>query len=133
MTSLEPEEPYELVMASSAARAIAENLPEAVAWAAQDFIVGPLMQNPRRVGKPLDNDLAGLHSARIGPEHRIIYRIDDEQCEIEVLRIARRADVYGIGLETLRLRPQLGGALCSGRRGRRFKSRHPGQVVAGKG
>jgi len=71
-------------------------LPEAVAWAAQEFIAGPLIRNPRRVGKPLDRELAGLHSAHIGPDYRIIYQIDDEKCEIHVLRIVRRADIYGI-------------------------------------
>ena len=84
-------------MASSAARAIAETLPESVAWAAQDFIAGPLIRYPRRVGALLDQELAGLYSARIGRDHRIVYRVDDEKCEIKVIRIAHRADVYGIG------------------------------------
>lgn len=97
MTWPEPEEPYEPILASSAARAIQETLPEAVAWAAKEFIAGPLIRNPRRVGKRLGRELAGLHSAHIGSDYRIIYQIDDEKCEVYVLRIERRADVYGIG------------------------------------
>lgn len=97
MTHFEPEEPYEPALAASAARAIGESLPEAIAWAAIEFINGPLLRNPRRVGKPLDGELAGLRSAHIGPDYRVIYRIDDERCEVQVLRIERRADVYGIG------------------------------------
>lgn len=43
---------YELVVASPAARAIRETLPEAVAYAVIDFITGPLLENPKRVGAP---------------------------------------------------------------------------------
>ena len=41
----------------------------------------------------LENELARLHGAHVG-DYRVIYRIDDEQRTVEVLRIVRRADVY---------------------------------------
>ncbi len=89
----EPDEPYELVVAGPAARALAETLPEPAAWAVTDFITGRLLRNPHRIGYPLENELAGLHGAHVG-DYRVIYRIDGEYRTVEVLRIARRADVY---------------------------------------
>jgi mRNA interferase RelE/StbE len=91
----EPEERYGLVVAGSAARAIQRELPEPVAWAAIEFINGPLLDNPRRVGHPLQNELAGLYGARVG-DYRVVYRINEEQREVEVIRVAHRAKVYGI-------------------------------------
>lgn len=86
-------EPYELVLARPAARAIAEELPEAVAAAVIDFVTGPLIENPRRVGRALRNELAGVHSARRGT-YRVLYRIDDNSREVIVLRVERRGDAY---------------------------------------
>ena len=65
------------------------------ASAAVDFITGPLLDNPHRVGKPLQGRYEGEHSARCGPDHRIRYRIDDAVRVVAVLDIARRADSYG--------------------------------------
>ncbi len=42
---------YELLIAPTARRQLAEQLPESVAFAAYEFIVGPLLDNPHRVGK----------------------------------------------------------------------------------
>jgi mRNA-degrading endonuclease RelE of RelBE toxin-antitoxin system len=86
-------EPYELVVAGPAARAIAELLPEAVAAAVIDLITGPLLTDPRVVGKPLRRELAGIWSARRGT-FRVLYRIDEERREVVVLRIDHRRDVY---------------------------------------
>jgi mRNA interferase RelE/StbE len=86
----EPE--WRLVVAPSAERALAR-LPERVAAAIVEFMVGPLIENPRRVGHPLRRELQGLHSARRGP-YRVIYEILDATNEIRVLRIDHRADVY---------------------------------------
>ena len=52
------EQPYEIVLTPPARRAIAEELPEAVAAAAIDFVTTALLDNPQRVGKPLRDDLA---------------------------------------------------------------------------
>jgi mRNA-degrading endonuclease RelE of RelBE toxin-antitoxin system len=84
---------YELVVARPAARAIAERLPEAVSAAVLDFITGALIENPRRVGRELRNELAGIHSARRGT-YRILYRIDESERTVTVLRVDRRGDVY---------------------------------------
>lgn len=51
------------------------------------------MENPHRVGHPLQRDLAGLHSARRGP-YRIVSEIDDDARSVAVLRIEHRSDVY---------------------------------------
>ncbi len=84
---------YELIVARPAARAIAETLPEPVAAAVIDFITGSLVENPRRVGRELRNELAGIHSARRG-SYRVLYRIDVGERTITVLRIDHRGDVY---------------------------------------
>ncbi len=87
------EPPYELVVARPAATTIAEELPEAVAAAVIELITGPLLDNPRRVGVALKNELEGLWSARRGT-YRVLYRIEEEKREIAVLRIGHRRDVY---------------------------------------
>ena len=84
---------YDLVVAGPAARAIGEELPEAVAAAVIDFITGSLLDNPRRVGRELRNELEGIYSARRGT-FRILYRIDEDQREGTVLRVDHRRDVY---------------------------------------
>ena len=86
-------EPYELVVARPAARAIAEDLPEAVAGAVIEFITGPLLLEPKRVGRELRNELVGIHSARRGT-YRILYRINDDERTVTVIRIDHRRDVY---------------------------------------
>lgn len=84
---------YELIVARPAARAIAETLPEPVAAAVIDVITGSLVENPRRVGRELRNELAGIHSARRG-SYRVLYRIDVGERTVTVLRIDHRGDVY---------------------------------------
>lgn len=84
---------YEVVFTRSARRALEITLPESVAAAAFEFIVGPLANNPRRVGKPLREPLAPLYSARRG-EYRVLYRIEDERLLIEVVTIDHRRDAY---------------------------------------
>jgi mRNA-degrading endonuclease RelE of RelBE toxin-antitoxin system len=64
-----------------------------VATAVGEFITGPLLDNPQRVGKPLTRELAGYHSARRGA-YRVIYRIDDATETVHVVRIDHRTDVY---------------------------------------
>ena len=68
-------------------------LPEKVATAAVEFIYGSLSENPHRVGKPLRQGLAGLHSARRGG-YRVIYRINTSEQTIEIAAIEHRADAY---------------------------------------
>lgn len=84
---------YELVLTAPARRALAERLPEAVAAASIDFLTTALVQEPRRVGKPLRGELVGIWSARRGT-YRILYRILEQQHEVVVLRVEHRRDVY---------------------------------------
>lgn len=86
-------EPYELVVAGPAARAIAEQLPEAVAAAVIDLITGPLIENPHRLGRQLRDDLEGVWAARRGT-FRILYRIDDAGHEVVVLQVDHRSSAY---------------------------------------
>ena len=86
------ETPWDLVVAGPARRAI-DRLPEKIALAVLDYLVGPLLENPHRVGKPLRADLVGLHSARVGA-YRIVYEIDQGSRTVRVIYIDHRADVY---------------------------------------
>ena len=81
-----------MVVAGPALRAI-DRLPEKIALAVLDYLVGPLLDNPHRVGKPLRGDLAGLHSATVGA-YRVVYEIDQASRTVRVIYIDHRADVY---------------------------------------
>ena len=83
---------YEIGWAAPARRALAR-LPEKVAPAAVEFIYGSLAAQPRRIGKELRLELAGLYSARRGA-YRVIYSIDDEANHIVIQAIEHRSDVY---------------------------------------
>lgn len=87
-------EPYELGTAGPARRALADRLPADVASAAVEFITGPLLENPQRVGKALVDELAGIHSARLGRDWRVLYEIDDDHHAVIVLDIRPRATAY---------------------------------------
>ena len=86
------EAPWDLVVAGPACRAI-ERLPDKIALAVLDYLVGPLLENPHRVGKPLRGDLAGLHSARVGA-YRIVYEINQASRTVQVISIDHRTDIY---------------------------------------
>ena len=81
-----------LRVAASAERQLAR-MPERIAAAVVEFLLGPLTHNPRQVGHQLQRELAGLWSARRGA-YRVIYEIDDEDRTVFVLRIEHRSDVY---------------------------------------
>lgn len=86
------EEPYSLRVAGPAARQL-DRLPEKVAAAIVEFMLGPLLDNPHRVGRELRRELAGMHSARRGA-YRVIDEVDESQRVVIVLRIDHRATVY---------------------------------------
>jgi mRNA-degrading endonuclease RelE of RelBE toxin-antitoxin system len=75
------------------ARRSLDRLPEKVRDAALAFVHGPLADNPHRVGKPLDRELSGLHSARRG-SYRVVYRILDARVVVQVVKVGPRSDVY---------------------------------------
>jgi addiction module RelE/StbE family toxin len=83
---------WSLRVAASAERQLAR-LPERIAAAVVEFLLRPLCENPRQVGHPLQQELAGLWSARRGA-YRVIYEIDDDERVVDVLRIEHRSDVY---------------------------------------
>jgi mRNA interferase RelE/StbE len=86
-------EPYTLRTTPTVRRALSEHLPEAVAAAAYEFMTGPLIRQPYRVGKQLLPPLDDRFSARRGT-YRIIYRIDDAARTITVVDVNHRRDIY---------------------------------------
>jgi mRNA interferase RelE/StbE len=87
-------DPYELGTAPPARRALADRLPPDVAAVAAEFITGPLLANPQRVGKPLAEELAGIYSARLARSWRVLYEIDDTKHAVVVLDIRHRSAAY---------------------------------------
>jgi len=87
------EDPHELRTTSAVRRALGEVLPKAVAAAAYEFITGPLLREPYRVGKRLLPPMDDRFSARRGT-YRIIYRIDDKNRIVTVVDVDHRRDVY---------------------------------------
>ena len=84
--------PHEVRFTASARRNLRQISPRIVP-AIVELAYGELAREPRRVGKPLERELAGTFSARRGP-YRLLYRVDDEAARIYILRIDHRADVY---------------------------------------
>ena len=84
---------YRLLITSTARRQLAETLPESIAFAAHEFITGPLLDNPQRVGKQLMPPMGDRHSARRGT-YRVLYRIDEDAMTVTVLAVGPRSDIY---------------------------------------
>ena len=84
---------YELVIAPTVRRQLIEQLPEAVAFAAYEFVVGPLLDNPRRIGRRLRPPLDDRHSAQRGT-YRVIYRIDEARRRVTVVAVLPRSEAY---------------------------------------
>jgi mRNA interferase RelE/StbE len=87
------EEPYELRTTSTVRRALSETLPETVAAAAYEFITGPLLANPHRIGKRLLPPMDDRFSARRGT-YRVIYRVHEKTRVVTVVDVAHRRDAY---------------------------------------
>jgi mRNA-degrading endonuclease RelE of RelBE toxin-antitoxin system len=84
---------FRVVVTRTAARQLAERLPESAATACVEFLFGPLAADPHRVGALLRAPFTGQWRARRG-EYRVRYRIDDSDRIIYVLDIDHRRDVY---------------------------------------
>lgn len=80
---------WKLVVAPSAERNLAR-IPTKVAHAIVEFMVGPLLESPHQVGKPLLRELSGYMVARRGA-YRLIYRINEGNSTIEVVRLDHRS------------------------------------------
>ena len=85
--------PYEIVLSPQARRALAEGLPPAAAFAAWEFIQGPLAERPHVVGVRLRAPFEGLWRARRG-EYRVRYRIDEDEHRVIVMSVDHRRDAY---------------------------------------
>jgi mRNA interferase RelE/StbE len=86
-------EPYELRTTPTVRRALSHRLPEAVAAAVYEFMTGPLLTEPYRVGTRLMPPLDGWFSARRGT-YRVIYRVDEDKRIVSVVDVDHRSDVY---------------------------------------
>lgn len=86
------DEPWRLVIAASAERSL-QRLPAKATAAVIEFMLGPLTNDPLRVGHPFRYELSGLWSARRGP-YRVVYEFDEAAKTVRVVRIDHRADVY---------------------------------------
>jgi mRNA-degrading endonuclease RelE of RelBE toxin-antitoxin system len=84
--------PWQLQVAPAAERTLAR-LSTRIAAAIVEFLIGPLLEAPQQVGKPLQRELGGYHVARRGA-YRIIYRLDSQSHTVRVVRIEHRSDVY---------------------------------------
>ncbi len=84
---------HTLIITPTARRQLAQHLPQAVAFAAHEFIVRALLDNPQRVGKRLQAPFDGRRVARRGT-YRVIYRIDDTERTVTVIDIAHRREAY---------------------------------------
>jgi mRNA interferase RelE/StbE len=84
---------FRVELTRQARRALASELPEAVAAACYEFIHGPLAENPRRVGKQLAPPHYPRFAARRG-DFRIIYKVQDDRLVVLVVNIQHRRDVY---------------------------------------
>lgn len=84
---------YRLRIAGPAVKALAEVLPEKVAAAAHEFSTGALLDEPSRVGKPLEAPLAPAWSARRGT-YRVIYLVDEDAHVVQVTAIRHRSEAY---------------------------------------
>lgn len=64
-----------------------------IASATVEFMLGPLVEAPRRVGHRLQRELTGLWSARRGA-YRIVYELNEADLVLSVVHSDHRADVY---------------------------------------
>ena len=89
-----PPDRWKLDVRPRATRALIR-LPEKITAAAAEFITGPLLDNPYRVGHPLRDEYAGQHSARRGRDWRVRYRIEEDTRTVVVFDVSHRSDIYG--------------------------------------
>jgi mRNA interferase RelE/StbE len=83
---------YRISIPGKAQRSL-NQLPEKVREAAYAFIMGPLAENPQRVGHPLNAPFQGQYTA-YRASYRITYRILEDQVLVEIVRVAHRSDLY---------------------------------------
>ena len=85
--------PYDVRWSATARRWLAERLPEPVAAAVVELVLGPLSHDPRRVGRPLREPFRGQWSARRAT-YRVIYSIDEDKHLIIIDAVLPRGTAY---------------------------------------
>ena len=68
-------------------------LPPRIAGVILTYVDERLAENPHRLSKPLQGNLADLRSARSG-DYRVLFRIDEESGRLYVRRVDHRAHAY---------------------------------------
>jgi mRNA-degrading endonuclease RelE of RelBE toxin-antitoxin system len=68
-------------------------LPPRIAGVILTYVDERLAENPHRLSKPLQGNLAELRSARSG-DYRVLFRIDEENRRLYVRRVDHRAHAY---------------------------------------
>jgi mRNA interferase RelE/StbE len=58
-----------------------------------EHITGPLVGNPRRLGKPLEEPYDDVWTTRRG-EYRALYTINDAEQVVTIVAVAHRRDAY---------------------------------------
>ena len=88
---------YSVRLAAGVLRTLQAGPPQGVplnaAWAIFEFINGPLRQDPWRVSKPLHDELEAFGGARRS-EYRVVFRIDETERVIRVVRVDHRSDIH---------------------------------------
>jgi mRNA interferase RelE/StbE len=85
-------EPYEVVFTAAARRGM-DRLPLDAAVALYEHLIGPVAENPYRLGKQLNAPLDELHATRRG-DYRAVYAIDEAARTVTVVAVAHRRDAY---------------------------------------
>lgn len=83
--SVHDDEAYEVEFAGMARQDL-RGVPPRIVPAIIEFVYGDLARFPRRVGKPLQRELAGLWGVRRGP-YRILYDIVEQRLVIIVVHV----------------------------------------------
>jgi len=87
-----PSSGFQLRVTGPAERQL-RRLPEGTAAAIVEFMLGAMLDNPHRVGGPLQRELAGLRAARRGA-YRVVYEVDESERLVIVHRIDHPSTVY---------------------------------------
>jgi len=84
--------PYTIKFTPAARRRL-DKLPLHAAAAIFEHLIGPVTENPYRLGKPLDAPFDDVWTTRRG-DYRALYIIDDSKRVITVVAVAHRRDAY---------------------------------------
>lgn len=68
-------------------------LPDKAAAACLEFMLGPLLRQPKVPGRGLVGQFEGLWSARVGV-YRVVHELDERSRTVHVYRVGHRAHIY---------------------------------------